>query len=109
MLLAAQSTSLSQKDLTVEEARAHVLTPSNDVPGEFITLDGWVASLVGNEVGSRQWRGTGVEGEREGRTEGRTGGRVEGRGRGRRHVYAMEGMRAWELGSLGDWNLEFEC
>lgn len=47
----SQSTSLSQEDLTAAEARAHVLTPSEDVPGDFLTLDGWSVSLVGNEVG----------------------------------------------------------
>eukprot|EP00752_Nemacystus_decipiens_P014841 g13213.t1 len=45
-----QSTSLSQEDLTVAEARAHVLSPSREVPGDFFTLDGWSVSLVGNEV-----------------------------------------------------------
>lgn len=45
-----QSTSLSQEDLTVGEARAHVLTPSEEVPGGFFTMDGWSVSLVGNEV-----------------------------------------------------------
>lgn len=45
----AQSTSLSQEDLTIAEARAHVLTPS-EVPGEFETLDGWRVFVVGNEV-----------------------------------------------------------
>lgn len=44
-----QSTSLSQEDLTIAEARAHVLTPSG-VPGEFETLDGWRVFVVGNEV-----------------------------------------------------------
>lgn len=47
-----QSTSLSQEDLTIAEARAHVLTPSK-VPGEFETLDGWRVFVVGNEVSSK--------------------------------------------------------
>ncbi|CAM9169090.1 unnamed protein product, partial [Ectocarpus sp. 12 AP-2014] len=55
-----QSTSLSQEDLTAVEARAHVLTPSEEVPGDFLTLDGWSVSLVGNEVvtgaGFPEWR-----------------------------------------------------
>lgn len=34
----------------MEEARAHVLAPSAEVPGDFFTLDGWSVSLVGNEV-----------------------------------------------------------
>ncbi|CAN0026026.1 unnamed protein product, partial [Ectocarpus sp. 4 AP-2014] len=55
-----QSTSLSQDDLTAAEARAHVLTPSEEVPGDFLTLDGWSVSLVGNEVvtgaGFPEWR-----------------------------------------------------
>ncbi len=58
------------------EARAHVLTPSEEVPGGFYTLDGWSVSLVGNEVcggdrecgywsrNGRAWYVGGMEGRR---------------------------------------------
>lgn len=85
------------------EARAHVLTPSEKVPGDFFTLDGWSVSLVGNEVGGvwfveRDGRalvgGTAVGRRRRGGQAGRSSP-SRSSGRLRASVFPSSFMRPW--------------
>lgn len=87
-----QSTSLSQEDLTVTEARAHVLAPSEKVPGDFSTLDGWSVSLVGNEVRGGGWERS-EKGSGKGARGGQMGSEDRRRGGGKRNEAERRGTR----------------